>query len=64
MQSNQLIGIDLPLKVLVWEDESGKVWFSYNEPKWLAQRHGLGVESQPTVEAMAAGLSALAKMAT
>src|SRR5271170_5455991 len=32
MQANQTIGIDLPLKALVWEDASGKVWLTYNEP--------------------------------
>jgi uncharacterized protein (DUF302 family) len=63
MHSNQSIGIDLPLKVLIWEDARRKVWLSYNEPNWLAQRHGLGVESQPTVDGMAAGLSTLARKA-
>ena len=41
MQAEQTIGIDLPLKALVWQDANGKVWLSYNEPNWLAQRHGL-----------------------
>src|SRR6201991_2659476 len=41
MQSNQTIGIDLPLKALVWEDEASKTWVSYNEPGWIAQRHGV-----------------------
>jgi uncharacterized protein (DUF302 family) len=35
------IAIDLPLKILVWEDEQGKVWLSYNSPEYLAERHGL-----------------------
>jgi len=33
--------IDLPLKILVWEDGQGKVWLSYNSPECLAERHGL-----------------------
>ena len=33
------IAIDLPLKVLVWEDSSGKVWVSYNSPDYLQERH-------------------------
>jgi uncharacterized protein (DUF302 family) len=41
MQCNQTIAIDLPQKALIWEDEKGQVWFSYNDPKYLAQRHGL-----------------------
>jgi len=36
--------IDLPLKILVWEDEQGKVWASYNSPEYLKQRHGLPPE--------------------
>ena len=35
------IAIDLPLKILIWEDSSGKVWVSYNSPAYLQQRHGL-----------------------
>ena len=35
------IAIDLPLKILIWEDDMGKVWVSYNSPEYLAQRHGL-----------------------
>jgi uncharacterized protein (DUF302 family) len=34
------LAIDLPLKALVWEDEGGKVWVSYNSPEYLQQRHG------------------------
>jgi len=64
MQTDQTIGIDLPLKVLVWEDEAGKTFLSYNEPRWLAQRHGLGAGAQAPVDAMTAGLVALAKQAT
>jgi uncharacterized protein (DUF302 family) len=36
--------LDLPLKVLVWEDAGGKVWLSYNEPEWLQKRHGIPEE--------------------
>jgi len=49
MQANQLIGIDLPLKVLVWQDTSGKTWLSYYEPAVLAQRHGLPAETGTVV---------------
>jgi uncharacterized protein (DUF302 family) len=35
------VAIDLPLKILVWQDGQGKVWLSYNSPKFLQQRHGL-----------------------
>jgi uncharacterized protein (DUF302 family) len=45
MQAVQTIGIDLPLKALVWQDASGTIWLSYNDPNWLAKRHGLGARS-------------------
>jgi len=38
------VAIDLPLKALVWEDERGKVWISYNAPEYLQQRHGLPID--------------------
>jgi uncharacterized protein (DUF302 family) len=64
MQSDQTIGIDLPLKALVWQDASGRTWLSYNDPNWLAKRHGLGSEVDPAVKAMAAALGAVAAKAT
>jgi uncharacterized protein (DUF302 family) len=64
MQSVQTVGIDLPLKALVWRDAAGDTWLSYNDPTWLAQRHGLGGETEPAVNAMTAALSAIAKAAT
>jgi uncharacterized protein (DUF302 family) len=64
MQSCQTIGIDLPLKVLVWQDASGDTWLSYNDPSWLAKRHGLAHEAEATVQALAAALDALARAAT
>ena len=63
MQAKQTIGIDLPLKVLAWEDASGDVWVSYNDPAWLAARHGLGEEAQEAVRALAAALVKFAKAA-
>jgi uncharacterized protein (DUF302 family) len=64
MQSMQTIGIDLPLKALVWQDASGGTWLSYDDPSWLAKRHGLGREVEATVGAMAAALDAMARTAT
>jgi len=64
MQATQTIGIDLPLKALVWQDASGKTWLSYNDPGWLAKRHGLGPEVDATVKALTAALNGLAKAAT
>jgi uncharacterized protein (DUF302 family) len=64
MQATQTIGIDLPLKVLVWQDEAGTAWLSYNDPVWLAKRHGLGADVQAIVDALSGALRALAKTAT
>jgi uncharacterized protein (DUF302 family) len=64
MQSEQTIGIDLPLKALVWQDASGRTWLSYNDPSWLAKRHGLGAEVDRTVDALTAALDAIATKAT
>jgi uncharacterized protein (DUF302 family) len=64
MQSNQATGIDLPLKALVWEDAAGKTWLSYNDPSWLAKRHGPGADAHRTVDAMAVALNAVAKKVT
>ncbi|HLZ81117.1 MAG TPA: DUF302 domain-containing protein [Ktedonobacteraceae bacterium] len=59
MQDRQTAGIDLPVKALVWEDEEGKVWLTYNEAAWLAARHQLGDRSKDAVEAIEKGLATL-----
>lgn len=41
MQCAQSIAIDLPQKALIWQDESGEVWLSYNDPKFVATRHDI-----------------------
>ncbi len=41
MQENQVVGIDLPVKALAWEDEDGRVWLTYNDATWMADRHSL-----------------------
>ena len=64
MQSDQTVGIDLPLKVLVWQDTSGDTLLSYNDPIWIAKRHGLGHEVDVTVKAMSAALDGIARTAT
>jgi len=62
MQTVQTVGIDLPLKALVWEDASGKTWLSYNEPAWIAQRHSVA-NAEQVVSKMAAALSAISRTA-
>lgn len=58
MQSAQSIGIDLPLKVLAWEDDKGQVWLAYNDPGWLAARHGV-TDRAEVVRAITGALDAL-----
>jgi uncharacterized protein (DUF302 family) len=60
MQDQQTSGIDLPLKMLVWEAADGEVYLTYNDPHWIAQRHGLGAASAGAVEALAKALGAIA----
>lgn len=62
MQCSQSVGIDLPLKALVWEDEQGQVWFGYNDLNYLASRHH--AEDCPVVTGIADNLSELAAIAT
>ena len=47
MQSNQSIGLDLPMKALAWQDDKGEVWLTYNDPSHIAMRHG--VSDRPKV---------------
>ena len=63
MQSVQTVGIDLPLKALVWEDTSGKTWLSYDEPNWIAQRHGVH-NAQALLNKMADLLTTISTQAT
>jgi uncharacterized protein (DUF302 family) len=63
MQDQQTSGIDLPVKALAWQDENGKVWLTYNDAIWLANRHGLGAESDVAVRAIEAGIAQLAQHA-
>jgi uncharacterized protein (DUF302 family) len=59
MECAQSVGIDLPLKALVWQDAAGQVWLGYNDPAFLAQRHG--VPQCPVVENLRKALAGLAE---
>jgi uncharacterized protein (DUF302 family) len=59
MQSQQTIGLDLPLRVLIWEDEAGKVWLTYRRVGTLARQHHVTGRGE-TVKALDDGLAALA----
>jgi uncharacterized protein (DUF302 family) len=57
MECAQTAGIDLPLKALVWEDDTQQVWLGYNDPAYLAQRHGIA--DCPAVENLRKALAGL-----
>jgi len=63
MHSVQTVGIDLPLKILVWEDAGGKTWLSYNEPNWIRQRHSVA-NAEQVVNSLAAVLSTIVRTAS
>jgi uncharacterized protein (DUF302 family) len=64
MQDQQTAGIDLPLKALVWKAADGEVYLTYNDPHWIAQRHGLGAASAGAVDTLTKALSAIATEVT
>lgn len=63
MQAAQTIGIDLPLRALVWQDAAGDTWLGYNDPAWLAHHHGIGADATAPLAAMTAMLHAIAQEA-
>jgi uncharacterized protein (DUF302 family) len=63
MQCNQSVGIDLPQKALIWQNDKGQVWLSYNDPNYLAQRHGLS-ECAEVIKKVEKALGNFAKAAT
>ncbi|MGD9174782.1 MAG: DUF302 domain-containing protein [Desulfobacterales bacterium] len=63
MQCGQTIGIDLPQKALIWQDESGQVWLTYNDPRYLAKRHGID-GCEPVLDKVQNALINFARVAT
>jgi uncharacterized protein (DUF302 family) len=63
MQADQRAGLDLPLKVLAWQDSAGRVWLTYNDPRWIAERHGLGEPLAPAVAKLGEALTGLVAVA-
>jgi uncharacterized protein (DUF302 family) len=64
MQDKQVTGIDLPLKALAWTDKDGQTWLSYNDPGWIAERHGLGESSAAAVQTLRGAIANLAGAAS
>lgn len=64
MQHAQTMGIDLPLKALVWQDAAGTTWLGYNDPLWLASRHDMAADRASLLHAMGEALAAIAREVT
>lgn len=63
MQLSDTIGLDLPLKMLVRQDASGQTFLAYDDPAWLARRHGLADGAGAVVAKMQAAMAAIARAA-
>jgi uncharacterized protein (DUF302 family) len=61
--SAQTAGIDLPMKALAWEDADGKVWLGYNDPAYIAERHGIA-DREAVVKKMTGALNKFSDIAT
>ncbi|MGD8559583.1 MAG: DUF302 domain-containing protein [Gammaproteobacteria bacterium] len=61
--SNQTAGIDLPMKALAWKDEKGQVWLTYNDPAYIAKRHGIN-DRDDIIKKMSGALDKLSSVAT
>jgi len=61
MECAQTTGIDLPLKVLVWQDKDDKVWLGYNDMAFIANRHN--IKDCPAVNKLQRALAGLVKQA-
>ena len=60
MQMSDTIGLDLPLEMLVRQDAGGQTFLAYDDPAWLARRHGLGEAAVPIVAKMQSAMAAIA----
>lgn len=63
MEENRQIGIELPMKVLSWQDDTGQVWIAYNSPATIAKSYGIGADHE-VVQQMSGGLDKLTDAAT
>ena len=63
MTSYQSAGLDLPLKALAWKDADGQVWLTYNDPQYIADRHGIN-DRPEIVKKMTGALNAFSNVAT
>ena len=63
MECARSIAIDLPQKMLVWQDRAGQVWLSYNDPVYIADRHSLNNDCRKSLKKIAGALAKFSKVA-
>lgn len=63
MKCMRSVAIDLPQKALIWEDNAGQVWYSYNDPTYLVKRHSIE-GCDPVIKKVGKALGNFAKVAT
>ena len=63
MQCRQSVAIDLPQKALIWQDDNGQVWLSYNNPDYLVKRHDIA-GCDAVIKKIKGALGKFAKAAT
>ena len=63
MQCQQLAALDLPQKALIYEDADGQVWFAYNDPQYIADRHNIS-GCDDVVSKISTALSNFSRVAT
>lgn len=63
MKCRQSVAIDLPHKALIWKDDAGNVWISYNDPRYLEKRHAIG-GCEPVLSSMEKAVSGIAESAS
>lgn len=64
MQASQIVGIDLPLRALAWQDEAQRNWLTYVNPVWLGNRYGIAEMTQGVVSQMTTVLKTVTAEAT
>jgi len=52
MQAEPTVGLDLPLKALIWEDQQARTWIAYNDPLYVIRRHGVAAELSANLAAV------------
>jgi uncharacterized protein (DUF302 family) len=63
MKALRLIALELPFKVLVWQDATAETWLSYTDFRWLAKRYGAGPEEVRLITDMAVMIDGIARKA-